>query len=73
MKGLELASKVSTTEIMILVLGKYKVALIDFGVKKNIIRCLNERDCLVKVYPYNVSIEEIKSFNPDGIMLSNGQ
>ena len=72
MKGLELASKVSTTNPYESGKGNYKVALIDFGVKKNIIRCLNERDCLVKVYPFNVSLEEIISFNPDGIMLSNG-
>lgn len=72
MKGLELASKVSTNKIYDSGTGKYKIALIDFGVKKNIIRCLNERDCEVKVFPYNISLEEIKSYNPDGIMLSNG-
>ena len=72
MKGLELASKVSTNEIYDSGTGKYKIALIDFGVKKNIIRCLNERDCAVKVFPYNISLEKIKSYDPDGIMLSNG-
>jgi carbamoyl-phosphate synthase small subunit len=72
MKGLELASKVSTKETYEVGNGKYKVALIDFGVKKNIIRCLNERDCMVKVFPFDVSLEDVKSFNPDGILLSNG-
>ena len=72
MKGLELASKVSTNKIYDSGTGKYKIALIDFGVKKNIIRCLNERDCAVKVFPYNISLEKIKSYDPDGIMLSNG-
>ena len=72
MKGLELASKVSTKQPYEVGNGKYKVALIDFGVKKNIIRCLNERDCMVRVFPFDVSVEDVKSFNPDGIMLSNG-
>ena len=72
MKGLELASVVSTKEVYDSGNGENKVALIDFGVKKNIIRCLVERNCTVKVFPYDVSFEEITDFNPDGIMLSNG-
>ena len=72
MKGLELASKVSAKSAYEVGTGKFKVALIDFGVKTNIIRCLNERNCLVKVFPYNVTLTEIQSFKPDGIMLSNG-
>lgn len=73
MKGLELASKVSTTESYTEGAGNdYKVALLDFGVKKNIVRCLVERGCEVKVFPYNTSKEEVLAYNPDGIMLSNG-
>ncbi len=49
-----------------------KVALMDFGAKKNIARSLNERGCEVTVYPAGTSAEEILSANPDGIMLSNG-
>ncbi len=74
MKGLELASKVSVKEAY--TTGNenaaYRVALLDFGVKKNIIRCLEERDCFIKVFPYDTSFEEIKAWNPDGVMLSNG-
>ena len=51
---------------------KYSVALIDYGAKKNIIRCLAKRGCTVSVYPCTVSAEEILSGNHDGIMLSNG-
>jgi carbamoyl-phosphate synthase small subunit len=72
MNGLELASLVSTKEIYDSGSGDNKIALIDFGVKKNIIRCLAERNCTVKVFPYDVSFEEITDFNPDGVMLSNG-
>lgn len=49
-----------------------KVALMDFGAKKNIARSLNERGCEVTVYPAHTSAEEILASNPDGIMLSNG-
>lgn len=74
MDGLELASKVSTKEPYFV--GEentsIKVALLDFGVKKNIIRCLAERECYIKVFPHNTSATEIQAWNPDGIMLSNG-
>jgi carbamoyl-phosphate synthase small subunit len=74
MDGLELSSFVATTKAYTSgsESAKYRVALIDFGVKKNIVRCLVERDCLVKVFPMNTSLSEIINFNPDGIMLSNG-
>lgn len=49
-----------------------KVALMDFGAKRNIARSLNKRGCEVTVYPAYTSAEEILEDNPDGIMLSNG-
>ena len=59
--------------------GKYvlegdgpKVALMDFGAKRNIARNLNKRGCQVTVYPALTSAEEILADHPDGIMLSNG-
>jgi len=72
MKGLELASEVSTKEIYEFGDGDHKIALIDYGVKKNIIRCLVERGCKVTVFPYDVTYEEVMEFEPDGVMLSNG-
>ena len=50
----------------------YSVALIDYGAKKNIIRCLCKRGCEVTVYPCTTTAEEILASDPDGIMLSNG-
>ncbi len=74
MAGLELSSKVTCD--MTFDEGDqnadFKVALIDFGVKRNIIRCLVERNCFVKVFPMHVSFEDLLEFNPDGFMLSNG-
>ena len=72
MKGLELASKVSTKSTYTEGNGKFNIALIDYGVKNNIIRCLVDRDCKVKVFPYDTTLSEIEAFSPDGIMLSNG-
>ncbi len=72
MKGLGLASEVSTNKSYLEGEGSHKVALIDYGVKKNIIRCLLERGCTVKVFPYNASNAEIMEWEPDGVMLSNG-
>ncbi len=74
MKGLELSSKVSTTEPYFVgnPEAKYRVAALDLGIKKNILRHLVSRDCYVKVYPYDAKFEALKEFNPDGYFLSNG-
>ena len=74
MEGLELSSRVSTKIAYDFKPEKplYKVALLDLGVKKNIVRCLAERGCHVRVFPMNTNINELKEFKPDGYMLSNG-
>lgn len=74
MDGLELSSKVSTKESYEVKAedSLYKISLVDFGVKKNIVRCLVERGCHVKVFPHNATKAELDSFQPDGYMLSNG-
>jgi carbamoyl-phosphate synthase small subunit len=74
MEGMELSSHVSTPTAYIKgdVDARFKVALLDYGVKNNIIRCLIERGCQVKVFPAKTSVKEMMEFNPDGFMLSNG-
>jgi carbamoyl-phosphate synthase small subunit len=74
MKGMELASKVSTKEPYYFgdENATYKIAALDIGIKKNILRNLSQRDCYIKVYPYDATLEELNSFNPDGYFLSNG-
>lgn len=52
--------------------SRYKVALIDCGAKRNIIRSLADRGCDVTVYPCTVTAEEILAGGYDGLMLSNG-
>lgn len=74
MDGLELSSRVTTQEAFEVCPDepKLKVSLIDFGVKKNIVRCLVERGCHVKVFPMHATKAELDAFQPDGYMLSNG-
>lgn len=74
MKGLELASKVSTKEPYFFGSegASFKVAALDIGIKKNILRNLASRDCYIKVFPFDAAFEDLKSFEPDGYFLSNG-
>ncbi len=74
MEGLELASKVSTNAAYEYSnhKGDYKVAVLDFGTKKNILECFVTRGCELKVFPAKTSAEEIRAYNPDGYFLSNG-
>lgn len=74
MSGLELSSTVST-RVPYEVGPKdaaFRVALVDYGVKQNIERCLLERGCLVRVFPMTTGIDELLAWEPNGIMLSNG-
>lgn len=74
MQGLELSSRVSTKESYLSGEDQVgpRVALLDLGVKKNIVRCLVERGCQVKVFPMHTTLSEMMQWNPDGFMLSNG-
>ncbi|MEC9108550.1 MAG: glutamine-hydrolyzing carbamoyl-phosphate synthase small subunit [Bacteroidota bacterium] len=74
MEGLELASAVSTKEPYYFgdENATYKIAALDLGIKKNILRNLSKRDCYIKVYPYDSSFEDMSSWNPDGYFISNG-
>jgi carbamoyl-phosphate synthase small subunit len=74
MDGLELASKVSTEK-------PYeqgdpnspiKIAVIDYGVKQNILTCMTSRGAYVKVFPASATVSDMKEFNPNGYFISNG-
>ena len=51
---------------------KHKVVAVDFGAKRNILRCLAATGCDVTVVPAQTSANDILSCNPDGVFLSNG-
>lgn len=74
MEGLELASKVTTSNTY--TLGDSdsmaRIAVLDFGTKRNILQCLADRGCYLKVFPANTQIDVLKAFNPNGYFLSNG-
>lgn len=74
MKGLDLASVVSTKEPYFYgdENATYKVSALDLGIKTNILRNLAKRDCYIKVFPCTASFEDMASFEPDGYFLSNG-
>ena len=74
MDGLELSSKVATKQAYFFgdEDAELKIAVLDLGVKKNILKCMTDRGCYLKVFPMNTSYKEMKKWNPDGFFLSNG-
>lgn len=74
MDGLELSSKVCTQVAYEIKPDQAtcKVSVLDLGIKQNILRCLVDRGCHVKVFPMHATISELNSFEPDAYMLSNG-
>ncbi len=74
MNGLELSSVVSTDKPYLFgeETAGIRIAALDFGIKTNILRCLTERGCQVKVFPAKTRFEELKAWGPDGYFLSNG-
>ena len=74
MEGLDLASKVSTKEPFFYgdPNSKIKIAVLDLGIKKNILRNLSKREAYIKVFPHNSTFKEMSDWNPDGYFISNG-
>lgn len=74
MNGLELASVVSTK--VPYTAGdpnaSMKIAVLDLGIKKNILRCLVARGCYINVFPAKTSFAEMEKWSPDGYFISNG-
>jgi carbamoyl-phosphate synthase small subunit len=74
MAGLELASTVSTNESY--TLGNpdsdIRIAVMDFGVKQNILTCMVERGAYLKVFPAKTDVSKLVEFSPNGFFISNG-
>lgn len=64
--------QVTTKEVYTLGDGKYNIAVLDFGIKQNIINFLLSFDARLTVFPAFTSPEEVLACNPDGVFLSNG-
>ena len=75
MDGLELSSEVTTEEPYFMgdeATAKFRVAVMDYGIKKSILLNLTSRGCYCKVFPAKTSYEEVLGWKPDGFFISNG-
>ncbi len=75
MDGLELSSEVTTEEPYYMgdeTTAKWRVAVMDYGIKKSILLNLIQRGCYCKVFPAKTSFEEVMEWKPDGFFISNG-
>lgn len=74
MDGLELASVVTTGKAYTVGRedARYRVAVLDLGIKKNILNCLEERGFYIKVFPAKTEFKTMSAFKPDGYFISNG-
>jgi carbamoyl-phosphate synthase small subunit len=74
MNGLELSSLVTTKEAYELgnTNAGHRVAVLDLGVKQNILNNFLKRDCALKVFPARATLADINEWNPDAYFLSNG-
>ena len=74
MSGLELSSEVTTQESY--TIGSpnapWRIAVLDLGVKRNILQCLAERNAFLKVFPAKTPFAELEAFHPHGYFISNG-
>jgi carbamoyl-phosphate synthase small subunit len=74
MDGLELSSLVSTKESYFFgdETSPIKIAVLDLGIKKNILQNLSKRGCYCKVFPAKTTFAEMAKWNPNGYFISNG-
>ncbi len=74
MEALELSTVVTTKEPYEVGADNkgFKVAVLDLGIKKSILKNLTDRDCRCKVFPAQTSFEEMEKWGPDGYFISNG-
>jgi carbamoyl-phosphate synthase small subunit len=74
MEGLELASRVSAKKPYFEgdPGAKIRIAALDIGIKKNILRNLAKRGAYIQVFPHDTTFETMESWNPDGYFISNG-
>ena len=49
-----------------------RIAILDYGIKKNIVQCMTDRGAFIKVFPAKTELETLKEFRPSGYFLSNG-
>lgn len=70
--GPHLVRSVTSKEAYTIPGGQHRIVLLDFGAKANIANSLKSLDCQVTIVPADTSADEIMSYNPSGVVLSNG-
>lgn len=68
----QLIRQVTTKEVECRGDGTYHVAVLDYGVKENIIKSLMKNDCRLTIFPADTKAEDVLAVKPDGIFLANG-
>ena len=68
----DVVKSVTTKEIYEIAGNGKHIAVMDFGIKRNILRCFEKRGCRLTVFPATATAEEVLSVNPDMVFLSNG-
>lgn len=73
MEGLELASRVTIDAPYDYAVGSgARIAVFDYGVKQNILRSFERRECSVRVFPASSNLDDVLAWDPDGLFFSNG-
>lgn len=74
MQGLDLSSEVSTKAAYTVgdASARYRIAVLDFGVKQSMLRFLSSKDAYLKVFPARTDFKTIMEFQPHGVFVSNG-
>ena len=74
LEGLDMAAEVSCTEPYVDSPDdpRFHVVALDYGIKRNIVRCLVDTGCKVTVVPARTTADEVMALKPDGVFLSNG-
>jgi carbamoyl-phosphate synthase small subunit len=74
MEGLDLATAVSTKDRYAWgpATAKHHIVAYDYGIKRNILRLFEERDCRITVVPSSTPVDDVIALDPDGVFLSNG-
>ena len=72
LNGKDLAIEVSRTSVETRGTGEQHIVVYDFGVKENILRMLEQRNCKLTIVPAKTPAKDVIALNPDGVLLSNG-
>lgn len=68
----DLVSQVSRASVAVLPGSRPRIVVLDCGVKSGIVHALRQRGCEVVLMPHTATVEDVRAFGPDGVLVSNG-